>query len=180
MFRVALLDHPRRQPRYLPRHADHCCCGRVGSWPPRKVSIARPTTWSKSNWYARERLIQHLKRRSQRGFEFPKGRTIFQWFEAQGLIVLSGCKAHVNVRGKSFLESRTRSIRTSGSGRGRRAALCHLPLLLDRLNKCLAISGLFQNRDSEGAARSSFRQPTTLQGRASRGSRAASQFRVDR
>jgi len=45
------------------------------------------------DWYVRERLIQHLQRRSQRGFEFPKDRTIFQWFEEQGLIALSGCEA---------------------------------------------------------------------------------------
>jgi RNA-directed DNA polymerase len=45
------------------------------------------------DWYVRERLIQHLQRRSQRGFEFPKDRTIYQWFEEQGLIALSGCKA---------------------------------------------------------------------------------------
>ena len=45
------------------------------------------------DWYVRERLIQHLQRRSQRGFAFPKDRTIFQWFEQQGLIALSGCKA---------------------------------------------------------------------------------------
>jgi len=45
------------------------------------------------DWYVRERLIQHLQRRSQRGFEFPKDRTIFEWFEEQGLIALSGCQA---------------------------------------------------------------------------------------
>lgn len=45
------------------------------------------------DWYVRGRLIQHLQRRSQRGFEFPKDRTFFQWFEEQGLIALSGCKA---------------------------------------------------------------------------------------
>jgi RNA-directed DNA polymerase len=45
------------------------------------------------DWYVRERLIQPLQRRSQRGFEFPKDRTIYQWFEEQGLIALSGCKA---------------------------------------------------------------------------------------
>ena len=45
------------------------------------------------DWYVRGRLIQHLQRRSQRGFEFPKDRTIFQWFEEQGLIALSGCEA---------------------------------------------------------------------------------------
>ena len=45
------------------------------------------------DWYVRERLIHHLQRRSQRGFEFPKDRTIFRWFEEQGLIALSGCTA---------------------------------------------------------------------------------------
>jgi RNA-directed DNA polymerase len=45
------------------------------------------------DWYVRERLIHHLQRRSQRGFEFPKDRTIFEWFEEQGLVALSGCKA---------------------------------------------------------------------------------------
>ena len=45
------------------------------------------------DWYVRERLINHLQRRSQRGFEFPKDRTIFEWFEEQGLVALSGCKA---------------------------------------------------------------------------------------
>ena len=43
--------------------------------------------------YIRKRLEQHLKRRSQRGFEFPKDRTIFQYLEEQGLVALSGCKA---------------------------------------------------------------------------------------
>ena len=32
------------------------------------------------DWYVRERLIHHLQRRSQRGFEFPKDRTIFRSF----------------------------------------------------------------------------------------------------
>jgi len=45
------------------------------------------------DWYVRERLLHHLQRRSQRGFEFPKDRTIFRWFEEQGLIALSGCTA---------------------------------------------------------------------------------------
>ncbi len=45
------------------------------------------------DWYVRERLIAHLQRRSQRGFEFPEDRTIFQWFEEQGLIALSGSVA---------------------------------------------------------------------------------------
>jgi len=45
------------------------------------------------DWYVRERLITHLQRRSQRGFKFPKDRTIFQWFEERGLIALSGCEA---------------------------------------------------------------------------------------
>lgn len=45
------------------------------------------------DWYVRGRLIQHLHRRSQRGYEFPKDRPIFQWLEEQGLIALSGCKA---------------------------------------------------------------------------------------
>ena len=43
--------------------------------------------------YIRKRLEQHLKRRSQRGFEFPEDRTIFQYLEEQGLIALSDCKA---------------------------------------------------------------------------------------
>ena len=46
------------------------------------------------DWYVRERLIKHLQRRSQRGFEFPKDRTISQWFEEQGLIALSGFTAN--------------------------------------------------------------------------------------
>jgi hypothetical protein len=45
------------------------------------------------DWYVRERLIQHLQRRSQRGLEFPKDRTIYQWFKEQCLIALSGCQA---------------------------------------------------------------------------------------
>ena len=57
-------------------------------------SIGRPQdAYWEIDWYVRGRLIQHLQRRSQRGFEFPKDRTIFQWFEEQGLITLSGRKA---------------------------------------------------------------------------------------
>jgi RNA-directed DNA polymerase len=57
-------------------------------------SIGNPkAAYWEIDWYVRERLIQHLQRRSQRGFEFPKDRTIFQWFEEQDLIALSGCKA---------------------------------------------------------------------------------------
>jgi hypothetical protein len=57
-------------------------------------SIGYPrAAYREIDWYVRERLIQHLQRRSQRGFEFPKDRTIFQWFEEQGLIALSGCEA---------------------------------------------------------------------------------------
>ena len=57
-------------------------------------SIGHPqAAYWEIDWYVRERLIHHLQRRSQRGFEFPKDRTIFEWFEQQGLIALSGCKA---------------------------------------------------------------------------------------
>jgi RNA-directed DNA polymerase len=56
------------------------------------IGYPRAAYWE-IDWYVRERLIQHLQRRSQRGFEFPKDRTIFQWFEEQGLIALSGCEA---------------------------------------------------------------------------------------
>src|SRR5450631_1482080 len=45
------------------------------------------------DWYLRGRLIRHFQRRGQRGFEFPKDWTIFQWLEEQGLIALSGAKA---------------------------------------------------------------------------------------
>ena len=56
------------------------------------IGYPRAAYWE-IDWYVRERLIQHLQRRSQRGFEFPKDRTIFQWLEEQGLIALSGCAA---------------------------------------------------------------------------------------
>jgi Group II intron, maturase-specific domain len=57
-------------------------------------SIGHPqAAYWEIDWYVRGRLIQHLQRRSQRGFEFPKDRTIFQWFQDQGLIALGGCKA---------------------------------------------------------------------------------------
>jgi RNA-directed DNA polymerase len=56
------------------------------------IGYPRAAYWE-IDWYVRERLIQHLQRRSQRGFEFPKDRTIFQWIEEQGLIALSGCLA---------------------------------------------------------------------------------------
>jgi hypothetical protein len=57
-------------------------------------SIGHPrAAYREIDWYVRARLVQHLQRRSQRGFEFPKDRTIYQWFETQGLVALSGCRA---------------------------------------------------------------------------------------
>jgi len=57
-------------------------------------SIGHPqAAYWEIDWYVRERLIHHLQRRRQRGFEFPKDRTIFEWLEQQGLVALSGCKA---------------------------------------------------------------------------------------
>ncbi len=56
------------------------------------IGYPRAAYWE-IDWYVRERLIKHLQRRSQRGFKFPKDRTIYQWFEEQGLIALSGSKA---------------------------------------------------------------------------------------
>jgi len=56
------------------------------------IGYPRGAYWE-IDWYVRGRLIQHFQRRSQRGYEFPKDRTIYQWFEEQGLIALSGCKA---------------------------------------------------------------------------------------
>jgi RNA-directed DNA polymerase len=40
------------------------------------------------NWYVRSRLIKHLRRRSQRPFRPPKGRSFHQHFKQLGLIYL--------------------------------------------------------------------------------------------
>lgn len=40
------------------------------------------------NWYVRSRLIGHLRRRSQRPFRPPKGRSFYQHFKQLGLIYL--------------------------------------------------------------------------------------------
>ena len=40
------------------------------------------------NWYVRSRLIKHLRRRSQRPFRPPKGRSFYQHFKQLGLIYL--------------------------------------------------------------------------------------------
>ena len=40
------------------------------------------------NWYVRDRLIRHLRRRSQRPFRPPKGRSFHQHFKQLGLIYL--------------------------------------------------------------------------------------------
>jgi RNA-directed DNA polymerase len=40
------------------------------------------------NWYVRSRLIRHLRRRSQRPFRPPRGRSFYQHFKHLGLIYL--------------------------------------------------------------------------------------------
>jgi len=40
------------------------------------------------NWYVRSRLTRHLRRRSQRPFRPPKGRSFYQHFKCLGLIYL--------------------------------------------------------------------------------------------
>jgi RNA-directed DNA polymerase len=40
------------------------------------------------NWYVRNRLVRHLRRRSQRPFRPPKGRSFYQHFKQLGLIYL--------------------------------------------------------------------------------------------
>jgi RNA-directed DNA polymerase len=40
------------------------------------------------NWYVRQRLIKHLRRRSQRPFRVPKGRSFYQHLKQLGLIYL--------------------------------------------------------------------------------------------
>jgi RNA-directed DNA polymerase len=40
------------------------------------------------NWYVRSRLIKHLRRRSQRPFRPPKGRSFYQHLKQLGLIYL--------------------------------------------------------------------------------------------
>jgi RNA-directed DNA polymerase len=54
--------------------------------------------------YIRDRLIQHLQRRSQRPYRCPQGEQWLQHLARLGLIRLSGT---VHVRGESFQESRT-------------------------------------------------------------------------
>jgi RNA-directed DNA polymerase len=39
----------------------------------------------KLNWYLYQRLVHHLKRRSQRSFRFPKGRSVFSHLQTLGL-----------------------------------------------------------------------------------------------
>ena len=45
-------------------------------------------TMRSMNWYARSRLIKHLRRRSQRPFRPPKGRSYYQHLKQLGLIYL--------------------------------------------------------------------------------------------
>ena len=40
------------------------------------------------NWYVRSRLVKHLRRRSQRPFRPPRGRSFYQHFKQLGLIYL--------------------------------------------------------------------------------------------
>jgi len=40
------------------------------------------------NWYVRKRLIGHLRRRSQRPFRPPKGRSYYQHLKQLGLVYL--------------------------------------------------------------------------------------------
>jgi len=42
----------------------------------------------KINWYVRSRLIRHLRRRSQRPYRFPKGKSYYQHLKELGLIYL--------------------------------------------------------------------------------------------
>jgi len=40
------------------------------------------------NWFVRARLVKHLRRRSQRPFRPPEGRTYYQHFKNLGLVYL--------------------------------------------------------------------------------------------
>lgn len=42
----------------------------------------------KMNWYVQCRLIGHLRRRSQRPFRLPEGRSYHQYFKQLGLVYL--------------------------------------------------------------------------------------------
>ena len=59
-------------------------------------SFGYPTgAYWKIDWYVRGRLIQHLRRRSQRPFRPPQGKPLYQHFQRFGLILLAGRTAQL-------------------------------------------------------------------------------------
>jgi RNA-directed DNA polymerase len=54
-------------------------------------SIGYPTAaYWQIDWYVRSRLMQHLRRRSQRPFQPPKGTSLYQHIQNLGLLLLVG------------------------------------------------------------------------------------------
>jgi hypothetical protein len=91
-------------------------------------------------------LRQRLQRRGQRGYEFPNGRTILQWFEAQGFITLSGCTAKrhpLTAGGESFsgeLDAGNPHVWFGAGEVGRSVTyLCTLPAR-NRLDRAVRVS----------------------------------------
>ena len=62
--------------RHLKGWANYYCYGY-----PRKV-------FREINSYTRERMTKHLKRRSQRAYKVPKGKSYYKHLEEMGLIYL--------------------------------------------------------------------------------------------
>ena len=85
-------------------------------------SIGYPiTAYRQIDWYVRNRLAQHLRRRSQRPFRPPQGTTLLQHIQNLGVVLLATKRAAqlpAHACGESFQESRMRETCTSGSTRG--------------------------------------------------------------
>jgi RNA-directed DNA polymerase len=53
-------------------------------------SIGYPiTAYRQIDWYVRSRLMQHLRRRSQRPFQPPQGTTLYEHIQTLGLVGLA-------------------------------------------------------------------------------------------
>ena len=58
------------------------------------ISIGyRMTAYRQIDWYVRSRLLQHLRRRSQRPFRPPQGTTLHQHIQNLGMALLAGKQA---------------------------------------------------------------------------------------
>ena len=56
-------------------------------------SIGYPiTAYRQIDWYVRGRLVQHLRRRSQRPFRPPQGTSLLQHLQSLGVVLLASKK----------------------------------------------------------------------------------------